>query len=694
MPTALPSPAARAALIVAAALVLASPPSVVRAVAPQQPPATPTPLTPAAPESRIEVVAVDKDGRPIEGLRPGDVTVTVDGAARPVVSVRRVSRGPGAASDAARRQSAAGQGQAFLAEPVRNVMVIVDQAFIIRGEEKAAVQASGALLDRLGIADRVAVIRLPFSADQRIELTTERPAARESLAQVRGQASRTNLARQDAPTATIDRSGAMDPDKITEVEPPPQETIAAPELSIGTPETELANLRNSFAALTGILRSFKPFPGRKVIAVFSPGFQGVSASAIADASAEAIAAGVTIYGFGLPSFQDDPQAQPDSAALQTLAKNTGGTYVMLGRNAEKVIERTMDDLSAVYVLGLAAAPADLDGKRRTVKVQTSRKDVTLRAPAWLLPAVDPQDVAPEPEAAEAVSGAPAGDRATTPGTGASGARPAAPSGRDADLPVALARLFEYVQAYESQYSALVSEEEFKQTAGATSVRLRSDFLLVKQESSEGWVSFRDVFEVNGTPVRDREDRLKTLFLEPGIDAESQLMRIKEESARYNIGPLERNINVPLFVLKFLNAKNRSKFTFRIAGRPETDGVQAWRIEFSEVARPTIIKDRNEKDIPARGHFLVEQSTGAIMETQLRLEGSAYIAEIVVSFRLDPGLGMWVPADMRESYRTPRNSLVGSGLAAPAMGVALEGFAKYSKYRRFQVRTEETVAIKK
>jgi hypothetical protein len=297
-------------------------------------------------------------------------------------------------------------------------------------------------------------------------------------------------------------------------------------------------------------------------------------------------------------------------------------------------------------------------------------------------------------AAEAISPAPADDRAAAPGTGSPGARPAAPSAKDADLPVALARLFEYVQAYEAQYSALVSEEEFKQSAGSTSVRLRSDFLLVKHESSEGWVSFRDVFEVNGTPVRDREDRLKTLFLEPGVDSESQLMRIKEESARYNIGPLERNINVPLFLLKFLNAKNRSKSAFRIAGRPETDGVQTWRIEFSEVGRPTIIKDRNEKDIPARGYFLVEQSTGAIMETQLRLEGSAYIAEIVVSFRLDPGLGMWVPAEMRESYRTPRSSLVGSGLAAPAMGVALEGFAKYSRYRRFQVKTEETVTIKK
>ena len=645
------------------------------------------PAPAAAPDTRIDVVAIDKDGRPVEGLRPSDLTVTVDGVARPVVSVRRVSRGPGAMSDASRRQGATDPGLSFAAEPVRNIMVIVDQTLIVRGEEKAAVQASRAFLDRLGIGDRVAVVRLPFSADQRIELTSERPEAREALAQVRGQAARASLARPDAPA--MERTVVADPDQVVEAEPTKLET-ASPEIAVGTPEAELANARDSLAALTGILQSLQPFPGRKVIAFFSPGFQGTSTQAITDASAAAIAAGATIYTFGLPSFRDDAQAQPDTAALQTLAKNSGGTYVMLGGKPEKPIERTMDDLSAVYVVSVAPVTGDLDGRRRQVKVQTSRKGVTLRAPAWLLPVADPGDVVPAaPE--EPASPAPADDRVPAPGAAAPDASAAVPSGRDADLPLALARLFEYVHAYETQYSALVAEEEFQQVAGQKSIRLRSDFLLVKQESADGWVSFRDVFEVNGSPVRDREDRLKQLFLEPGVDATAQLMRIKEESARYNIGPLERNINVPLYLLKFLNPANRSHSKFRIAARSETDGVQTWRVEFTETARPTIVKDRDEKDIPAKGSFLVEQSTGAIMETSLRLEGPAYIAEIVVKFKLDPGLGMWVPAQMNESYRTPRTSLLTSNVS---MGVALEGSAKYSKFRRFQVKTEETVTIKK
>jgi VWFA-related protein len=666
-----------------------------RLVARQQPPAgAPQP----AAGLRLEIVAVDKDGRPVDGLRPSDLTVAIDGAARPVVSVRRVSRGPGAMSDASRRQGATAPDLSFAAEPVRNVMVIVDQSAIVRGEEKAAIQAGGALLNRLGLGDRVAVVRLPFSVDQHIELTTDRPVAREALALVKGQTSRSIVARGDPNAPTLERTGAEE-QRAAETEAKGETATAiTPELAVGTPEAEFANARDSLAALTGILRAMQQVQGRKVIAVFSPGFLRTTTQSLADAAAAAVGSNATIYGFALPAFQDDPQAQPDASALQTLARMTGGSYVMLGRNPEKAIEKSMDDLSTVWVATLAPAAGDGDGRRRQVRVQSPRKDVTLRAPAWLVSSPDPEDVVPEPAVADApapATAAPTGTvapgAASSPNAPAIDAVPAAGLGKDVDLPVALGRLYDYVRAYESQYSALVSEEEFQQVAGQKSIRLRSDFLLVKQESAEGWVSFRDVFEVNGTPVRDREDRLKKLFLEPGVDATAQLMRIKEESARYNIGPLERNINVPMFLLKFLSQPNRSHSRFRIASRSESDGVQTWRIEFTETTRPTLIKDRNEKDVPATGFFVVEQSTGAIMETGLRLEGTAYIAEIGVKFRMDPGLGMWVPIEMRETYRTPRGSLVTSNVS---MGVALEGTAKYSKFRRFQVKTEETVTIKK
>ena len=600
----------RTALAAAAALALAAQVWSARAAAfPQSPPSA------ALPATRIEVVVVDRDGRPVDGLRPADFTVTVDGVARPVVSVRRVSRGPGAASDAALRQGSAAPGQSFASEPVRNVLVIIDQAPIVLGDEKTAVQASRAFLDRLGLEDKVAVVRLPFSADQRVELTTERPAAREALAQVRGQTARANLSRPDA--AAIERPAVLDPDQAGAQ--PARQEAALPDMAVGLPDAELTHARNSLAAITGLLRSLRPLSGRKVVAVFSPGFQR-----------RLDAGGRRCFGGRDRRRRHDlrvrPAVSPGRSAIPTGQRGAGDPgekhrrHLRHARRQAGEAHRADDGRSAV---GVRAEPgAGRRGSRR--QAAPAEGADAAQGTSWCARL---RGCCRRPTPGTSSRPLPRHQRRRRPATSVHPRRPrplpvaraAAPSGKDADLPVALARLFDYVRAYESQYSALVAEEEFQQVAGQKSVRMRSDFLLVQQKSAGGWVSFRDVFEVNGAPVRDREDRLKKLFLDPGADAYRQVQSVVDESARYNIGPLERNINVPLFLLRFLSQANRSRSKFRIAARPEADGVQAWRIDFTEIDRPTIIRDRNDNDVPAKGSFLVEQSTGAIMESQLRIE---------------------------------------------------------------------------
>ena len=48
----------------------------------------------------------------------------------------------------------------------------------------------------------------------------------------------------------------------------------------------------------------------------------------------------------------------------------------------------------------------------------------------------------------------------------------------------------------------------------TSVEMVSDVLIVQVPGTAEWVPFRDVFTIDGKPVRDREERLTKLFLEP------------------------------------------------------------------------------------------------------------------------------------------------------------------------------------
>ena len=170
-----------------------------------------------------------------------------------------------------------------------------------------------------------------------------------------------------------------------------------------------------------------------------------------------------------------------------------------------------------------------------------------------------------------------------------------------------------------------------------------------------------------------------------------MQAIQDESARYNVGAVERNINVPLFTLRFLAPENRERFRFKVAGRRQSGGVDVWRVEFEELTRPTIISDLLNRDVPAKGWFLVDQTTGAIVESTLRVEEHGATGEIIVSFRHDPELGMWVPAQMTETY----NSMVQRTLAGlPRLEAIAGGTASYTKFRRFQVKTEETIAIPK
>jgi len=73
------------------------------------------------------------------------------------------------------------------------------------------------------------------------------------------------------------------------------------------------------------------------------------------------------------------------------------------------------------------------------------------------------------------------------------------SARSPELEILLGKLSDYAQAYTGHYSALVAEESYRQSVPFERLqrRLRSDLLFVRSEPSAEWVSFRDVFEVDG-----------------------------------------------------------------------------------------------------------------------------------------------------------------------------------------------------
>ena len=111
-------------------------------------------------------------------------------------------------------------------------------------------------------------------------------------------------------------------------------------------------------------------------------------------------------------------------------------------------------------------------------------------------------------------------------------------------------------------------------------RMRSDLLLVKPAGAEDWIDFADVFEVDGEPVRDRNDRPSSGCFSIRAKPQGQTAAILREAPRYNIGSVDRNVNIPVLPLLFLESKNQSRFKFR-----RTDDAPPNRITAEAPAPP-------------------------------------------------------------------------------------------------------------
>ena len=627
----------------------------------------------------VEVIALDRDGKPADHLASASVAVAVDGKPRQVLWIRHVSRGPGSLDEAGRRQSGGTSALRVAAEPERSVIVVVDETSIEIGAERAVIQAAGALVDRFGLDDRIGVVRIPIPRDGQVALTTVRADVRTALRQVAGQALRAGLPATDAlsvqPLPTVSDTNRTAGDPVVATSSERERPLTESEQLGLASHQDTAPAAKFMAGLEGVLKALRLLPARKVIAVFSGGLRLGGTARLDELARAALAAHATIYAFGFPGTGDAPSSAAGLSALERLAKSTGGSFTMVGKSADKGIDRLIPELSACYVLGIEGAPSDTDGKGHTLRVEAPRQALTIRAPAWFVPTSDLDDVVPP-------------SPAPRPRTGESSASTAAPRARDIEVQRLLARASGYVAGYEREYSMLVAEEKFVQSTKTMMRTLRSDLLLVRTPAADGWVAFRDVFEVDGKAVRDRDDRLKRLFLDPSVEARAQLKQIVTDSARYNIGQIERNINVPLFALKFLRSENLSRFRFRLDGRKDVGGVAASRLTYEEQARPTLVSLNIVDDVAAKGWFLIDPASGATVGTRMAFELRGGVIEFEVRYARDAALGLWLPVEMTEVY-----SLYVSSRTVNRT-VSVDARATYSNYRRFQVTTDEQVKIPK
>jgi hypothetical protein len=258
------------------------------------------------------------------------------------------------------------------------------------------------------------------------------------------------------------------------------------------------------------------------------------------------------------------------------------------------------------------------------------------------------------------------------------ATPAQPSLSVKDV---MKRVERYVAAYGEQAAIVVCTERYQQHASGSGNResrrtLVSDFALVHADAIHGWLGFRDVLEVDGRKVADHDDRLaRVLMASQGRFDEAR--RLSDESARYNIGALERNFNVPTTTLFFFTDDKHGRFKFTARAVAE-DGT--WEIAFRETDRPTLIRSPEGDSIPSSGTIWVQPQSGTIVRTVLRLDAIANRSrrgyggqgQVDVVYRRVDELNMWLPASMDEQFHAARTEIWDE----------VSGHADYSNYRRF------------
>ena len=239
----------------------------------------------------------------------------------------------------------------------------------------------------------------------------------------------------------------------------------------------------------------------------------------------------------------------------------------------------------------------------------------------------------------------------------------------------VARLDGYLQGYEDRLANVVAEETYRQWVeqgsknrrSTTSRMLRSDFALTLTSERNSWVGYRDTFEVDGVPVRDRDERLQRLLSSGAV---GQAARIAEQNARFNLGEglITRNINVPTFALEMMHPRFRDRVKVRRTGADVLEGRPGWLIEFREQDRLTFVRTPEGGDQAARVVALADIQTGEVLRTVLTWEHVK--GSIEVSYGYAPGIPAPVPIRMAERYVTRSGDLVA-------------GEATYANFRQFE-----------
>jgi VWFA-related protein len=412
------------------------------AYAPQGAPQNPPVFRSGVDLVTVDVSVVDRDGKPVKGLKPDDFVVTLDGLRRPVRALDYFEVGSTSGPNGEPSAPATNQvTEAARSRGGRVIVLIVDDLSAKPAQMiglRTAAQRMLATLDPgdlVGVAttsglgpvvnptrDRAAVRTVLESKqivgrydDSTAPLYISLPEAidiNRTVSQTLMSDSRYTLADQ----STYGRVVRRECDHVSSVSSAPSEDVdgTCPSRVIKSAAQLGKNLVSraaaQLAAYAQFIEALRAAPAPRVIIALSAGVAlGIDLGGLDLVSRAAAKAGVQFYALTeVPDSADVTDISADRAAarreeeafltagVQTVAEAAGGEAFKIVGQADRFFSRIMTETSGMYQLGVEAPPLPLMREFVKVKVSVSRPDVTVRTNTHALaPAAAPAPVSIE-----------------------------------------------------------------------------------------------------------------------------------------------------------------------------------------------------------------------------------------------------------------------------------------------------------
>lgn len=247
----------------------------------------------------------------------------------------------------------------------------------------------------------------------------------------------------------------------------------------------------------------------------------------------------------------------------------------------------------------------------------------------------------------------------------------------------------YLDQYRTDMAFVIADERTTQRIvrqtpivkdAPTSRRTQAEVYFKFVDIDQTWMAIRDFTRIDDKEVISHPD-LKAALQSQGL---AQVARtFKTFNSQFNIGRTVRNFNEPTLALGVLEAKRAPQFEFRRKGMRTNNGVTLVTISFRDLPGPhALIYDLRLQPAAVEGELVVEQGSGRIHRTVLKVVMANVNAELTTTYERSPAVNLMVPALFREHYE---DGVEQSGRVALNFRGQYESIfceSRYTNFRRF------------